>query len=374
MNKILFLKSVIKKDPSVDKDWVALQDEVSKLLGSTYDVAVASFSELAFLADGKQSRVLSPRHDWDIADFDLVVFRRVGTELEKAVSAAHYLKFKNAPFIDEYLLTIGKGKLSGSFLRTAEGIPVPRTFYASPRIFKEIFAKNPIFPYPFILKADDGRKGKNNYLVGSYKELCRRLDSVDGLDMIAQEYIKNNGDMRVLVLNTKARLAILRKAKAGTHLNNTSAGGSAEMLAISELPKKAIRDCEDAARIEQLQVAGVDLIVDKANNRHYILEVNRAPQLATGACTDAKLAAYSVMINEIMLANKAAAWRKSHIGRAEYVSFPEIGIIRVAAKIDTGADSSSVHATYVHEDSLGLYASILGQKMHFTVAVYYDSS
>src|SRR3990167_7009727 len=99
MNKILFLKSSLKKDPSADKDWVALQDKVAQILGSTYNVAVAPFSELAFLADGQKSRIWNPKQGWDIADFDLVVFRRVGIELEKAICAAHYLKLKNTPFI-----------------------------------------------------------------------------------------------------------------------------------------------------------------------------------------------------------------------------------------------------------------------------------
>ena len=370
MNKILFLKSSLKKDPSADKDWAALQDDVADMLGSTYDVAVAAFSDLAFLADGKKSRVWNPRVGWDIADFDLVVFRRVGTELEKAISAAHYLKLKNVPFIDEYLLSLGKGKLAGSFLRTSEGIPVPRTFYAGPKIFKEIFAKKSIFTYPFILKADGGRKGRNNYLINSYKELCQRLDAGDGIDMVAQEFIRNDGDTRVLVLNGKARAAIVRKAKAGSHLNNTSAGGSAETLPIKKIPKKALGDCLLAAKVEQLQVAGVDLIISKETGKHYILEVNRAPQLATGAYPEVKLAAYSEMISEIMTANKVVAWRKPHIGRAEFVVFPELSNKRVSAKVDTGADSSSIHASRLHEDETGLSANILGSKLHFVPSHY----
>src|SRR3989338_5832335 len=122
--------------------------------------------------------------------------------------AAHYLKLKNTPFIDGYLLMLGQGKLAGSFLRVGEDIPAPKTFYARPEILKGLFEKKPLLAYPFILKADDGRKGRDNYLVNSYKELCERLSSTKSLDMVAQEYIKNDGDMRVLVLNGNAQMAI----------------------------------------------------------------------------------------------------------------------------------------------------------------------
>lgn len=58
------------------------------------------------------------------------------------------------------------------------------------------------------------------------------------------------------------------------------------------------------------------------------------------------------------------------IGRVERVSLPALGLKATPAKIDTGADSSSVHAVYIHEDSTGLSASILGQKLHFLPSEY----
>lgn len=58
------------------------------------------------------------------------------------------------------------------------------------------------------------------------------------------------------------------------------------------------------------------------------------------------------------------------IGRVERVSFPSLGAKKIPAKIDTGADSSSIHAAYIHEDSTGLSAYIFGQKMHFLPSQY----
>ncbi len=48
---------------------------------------------------------------------------------------------------------------------------------------------------------------------------------------------------------------------------------------------------------------------------------------------------------------------KKYIGRKEYVSFPDIGLQKIKAKIDTGAYSSSIHCHSVKE------VTIKGQKM-----------
>jgi len=50
------------------------------------------------------------------------------------------------------------------------------------------------------------------------------------------------------------------------------------------------------------------------------------------------------------------------IGRVEKVSFPEIGISGVHAKIDTGADLSSLWATDIHEENGVLRFKLFGPK------------
>lgn len=53
---------------------------------------------------------------------------------------------------------------------------------------------------------------------------------------------------------------------------------------------------------------------------------------------------------------------KKIIGRAEKVSFPELGIKNVPAKIDTGADLSSIWATGIHEEAGQLNFKLFGRK------------
>lgn len=368
MKNILFIKSLTKSDKSTDKDWVMLQDGIANMLDDQYRTEVASFSDLSFFADGKKSRVWHSHKGYDIADFDLVVFRRVGDDIEKAISAAHYLCLKKVPFIDQYLSTQGKGKLACVFIRVANNLPVPRTFYSNMEGYKKHFKDLPPFNYPFVIKADNGSKGRDNYLVNSYDELIGILDNNRGIDMVSQEYIPNDGDMRILVLNNKVCMAILRKGKGDSHLNNTSQGGSASLVPLSQLSKKIISDCLRAVDLEKLQVAGVDVVIDRNTNRHYFLEVNRAPQLATGAFIEEKLKAYSDMISEILnkYDNKHLSKPKKMIGRVEVVKLPEQGV-SVHARIDTGAQTSAIWASKVRLSNGRLYFRLFDENSsHFS--------
>lgn len=57
------------------------------------------------------------------------------------------------------------------------------------------------------------------------------------------------------------------------------------------------------------------------------------------------------------------------IGRVEKVSFPQLGISKVHAKVDTGADLSTIWATHIRENSGVLKFKLFAKKSpHFTGA------
>lgn len=358
MKRVLFLRSLTDKELTTNKDWVQLSATVHEFMRGEVEVEAAPLSALAFLVDGRASRIWHPQLGWDVADFDLVIFRRVGDELEKASGIAYYLQSKHIPFIDQYILRPGKGKLSGAFLRASNDLPVPRTFYGTTDVYKQLFkdADTSLLPYPFVLKADNGRKGRDNYLIHSYHELLDVLDKSQQLNMIAQDFIPNDGDLRVLVLHGTPRLVIERKGKAGSHLNNTSQGGTARLLPVETLSPQILADCKQAALLEELQVAGVDVVIDKTDGRHYFLEVNRAPQIATGAFTDEKLAAYAAMVKELLEASEQSKPLQA-IGRVEDVKIGDS--VAIPARIDTGAKTSAIWASNISVDAAGV--------LHFTL-------
>lgn len=56
---------------------------------------------------------------------------------------------------------------------------------------------------------------------------------------------------------------------------------------------------------------------------------------------------------------------KEIVGRVERISFPDLGISKVPAKIDTGADVCSIWATGIHEEDGVLKFKLFGKKSQF---------
>ncbi|NCU40585.1 hypothetical protein EOL73_02395 [Candidatus Saccharibacteria bacterium] len=297
MKKVLIIVSQ-KPENLEGFNWFGLTDGAEQRLRDA-QVSVTALSELTYITGNKITAIYDNDQGFDISDFDLVVFRTVGDWFEWGVSAAHYLKQKGVKFIDEYLLTEARGKLACSFARQAV-VPVPTAVYTRGSKNMDEAIQRAEFTFPLVLKADIAKKGDDNFLIESRQEFEEKLSSLGDKAMIAQEYIPNDGDYRLLTLNGKVKLAFLRQAALGAYLNNTSKGGSAHMVDLSDLSKQMVKDAETAADLERLQVAGVDLVINKLTGKHYILEVNRAPQVATGAFNDKKMDAYAAGIQELL--------------------------------------------------------------------------
>ncbi len=298
MKRVLLLRDKGATTP-IQKTWLALGEGVTEQLKASTQVVTAHFGDLIYDASDNNSKIIHATHGWDISSFDLVIFRRVGKEIELAMACAHYLEYKDVKYIDEYLSAPGKSKLVGSFLRVANGLPIPRTIYAQPEIIIGLFSDNPPFKFPIIVKSDFGHKGKDNYLATSFKEL-NDVFKKTSTPMIVQPYLENDGDYRLLILNGRLSLALFRRASGGSHLNNISVGGTATLEDASSISSKITTDAVAAARLERLTVAGVDILIDKHTGRHVILEVNRAPQISDGAFHEKKIIAYSEMIKELL--------------------------------------------------------------------------
>src|SRR5690606_3292372 len=98
--------------------------------------------------------------------------------------------------------------------------------------------------------------------------------------------IPNEGDYRILVFGGKPVLALYRRSQEESHLNNTSQGATADLVSVDAIDPTIVADVIQAAAVEKFEVAGVDAMIDRVTGRHYILEVNQSPQLATGAFPD----------------------------------------------------------------------------------------
>lgn len=236
------------------------------------------------LRNGSKAEVRVDGHD--IASFDTVYFRTIARKRDMAAIAADYLQDHNVPFVDrEALSDQSLSKLHQMYLLHKNNLPIPDTYYGD-----VVFIESKL-QYPFIYKATVASKGEDNFLVHSSDEIRKGTKS-----FIAQTYIPNEADYRLLVFGNKVELIIKRSRTGDTHLNNTSQGARAELVSIADFDQTIINIAIRAASVLKRDIAGVDIMLDEQNNP-YILEVNRTPQLATGAFVEEKLHAFKQYIH-----------------------------------------------------------------------------
>lgn len=230
-----------------------------------------------------------------IDSFDVVYFELWYKARQQALAAARYCEDHRIPFFSREILHLSRDTKIGELATMAgHGIPLPRTFTSSSTEILKVFRHNPPLNYPFIMKADDGYGGHNNFLIHDFAELEGKLTVHKNLTFVLQEFIPNDRDYRCLVMDGQIKLILrrMRDAAAYTHLNNTSAGADGQMVPLDTISDEAKETVLKAAKVMgRDSFAGVDLIIDSETSKPYILEVNQTPQIEIGAAIDEKMTA-----------------------------------------------------------------------------------
>jgi glutathione synthase/RimK-type ligase-like ATP-grasp enzyme len=267
--------------------------------GKKLCVTYAAYEGLRYDVGGLADRITLIDGNRDIASFDLVHFKT--TFLDITAATAHYLQKRNVPYLDGAMRHFpGVSKLYQYSILADNGIAVPDSIFMFPRQLEGSYdyVKQQL-GVPFILKDIHGSRGNHNYLITSKKSFHEafKLANAEDVQCIAQVYIANDCDYRVLVFGGKIALVLQRMRRDdATHLNNTSQGGAAKLVPVTALPLHVKKLCESAAKLLDRQVAGVDIVQDKNSGLWYCLEVNERPQIATGSFTDEKHAAFAAYL------------------------------------------------------------------------------
>ncbi len=287
----------------------------------------------------------------DIGDADFVYLKTWEAMPEEAAALAIYLQRRGVAFIDELPLGMGVSKLASAFRMWSSGLPVPATLYVrNPgKLLEAVRDRYGAFlGERFIVKDIVGAKGKHNFLINA-EELAPLLAEHADLRFVCQKYIPNDGDYRLGYYIDGVGFVIKRVGSGQSHLNNISAGGSAQYIPSDEIPAGLANLARDAARAARLQIAGVDILIDIRTGKPYILEVNQGSQIVSGAHTTENKAAFAQAMNRKAknLSGNRKKSQRNIIGRRAYVSVPALDIQRAVAKIDTGAYTSTVHAEHI---------------------------
>ena len=153
---------------------------------------------------------------------------------------------------------------------------IPTFTFADSNDLKK-YVKEGKLKFPFIKKPNLGAKGEGIKLI-------KRLGDIDLLEddevskSVFQNFIKNNGDYRVLVIGGRPVDIIKRTGKEGSFLNNVSMGGQALSVKSNALKVELFKIATQVAATFNLGFCGVDIIQDKNSKELYFLELNTVPQ------------------------------------------------------------------------------------------------
>ncbi len=277
--KILVLTRTEKKN--IPKFFANIEQNTDRQLRFT----TKTYNDLTVKVSKNRVQILTDE-GVDLSRYDMIYLISVGENGALAATVAQYAKAHDIKFLDEaHSGTPPSDKLHQYAILSLNKLSVPKTIrVAKSNISQEYNEIKDFIGVPFIYKDSKGNKGRNNFLIKNRKDFdaAHQAASAQKLTMIGQQFIANESDYRLLVLGANVELIIERKAQTGTHLNNTSVGGKADIVAVTKLPAKVQADAIKAAQVLKWNVAGVDMVKDKVSGTWYCLEVNNSPQIATG--------------------------------------------------------------------------------------------
>lgn len=261
-----------------------LMDFGRQALGNAGQVSVSfcRVDQVAYFISNSESHMIDSANDTDLADYDLVWFRgKLAAVASEVATIANYLKIQGVQSTNTfYSQRRGVGKVNQMYILAANKLPIPKTLSAANEYLPQYI--NKFLVYPVIVKDTHGSHGHQNYLVHNEQQLSEILRANPDIRFMVQEFIKSEGDYRILFAGD-SKLIIHRLAAGDSHLNNTSQGAKASLIAGSDFPEQVVQEARRLADICEYEIAGVDVIIDSQTGHHYFLEINSQPQVATGA-------------------------------------------------------------------------------------------
>ena len=198
--------------------------------------------------------------------------------------------------------------------------------------------------FPIIMKTLEGSKGVGVLFVESERSLDSLIQLLfnenEDVDLLIQEYIKTDGDIRVIVLGNEVIGSMKRSVIEGDFRSNVSQGAKVKEYPLTELERE---HCLLASKAIGGSWTAVDFIPSKnpKTKPPYIIEVNHSPgtegiEEATGDNIVKKVITYfSNPKNRIPVAQE--------VGRFERIELKGLG--EIVANFDTGNSARAIMHT-----------------------------
>ena len=211
---------------------------------------------------------------------------------------------------------------------------------------------------PVIMKTLRGSKGVGVLFIESEKALDSIVQLImkqdEDSDLLLQEYIPTDYDVRVLVLGGKVLASMKRPVIEGDFRSNVSQGSEPEKLKLTELE---IEESLKAAKAVNGLWTAVDFIPSKNREKEppFVIEVNSSP--GTEGIEEATGQNISKEIIEFFADKKNWVKVPSECGYKEIVAIKPFG--QIIAKFDTGNSGMSV----IHAEDM----KVLGKQIKWSL-------
>ena len=215
--------------------------------------------------------------DPDIHRLDVVLPRQGATVLDSSLTLVAHLSVLGIPLVNDLnAIRLTKDQFLTLQALSASGLPVPDTaFVNSSKGFLKVLPQ--LGGYPVVIKQVNSRVGEGVFLADSENQgrtiLQEQLDPSRGL--LIQRFIalENRKDIRVLVIGKEVAGAMeLRPLNGDFRANYHLSRKSWPVNLPAELKNLSLQ----AAASVGLEIAGVDILVDKSGKAH-VIEVNYSP-------------------------------------------------------------------------------------------------
>lgn len=238
-----------------------------------------SFDNFALFID-EEGRMNGYFSGVNLKSYDFVYIRSITHFSNLAKTVAICLEKSKVPYADR---AIAKASYIGNKLTSLSrlalgGVSLPSTFYAQNT--KNEFSLDLIkkLGFPIIIKDLSSQRMEGIYVVANEEELTDFVKKNKSRKFIFQKYIEIKNEYRVFVIEGKA-VSAHTKVKRDYHsgkLKYMNLNEWHKFVKVESLPRKLVKEAKKAATELSLDIAGVDVCIDKKGNI-YCLEVNRGP-------------------------------------------------------------------------------------------------
>lgn len=212
---------------------------------------------------------------FDINYFDAFLFREISKTLEWSTICANYLLTHNKALVDEKIGTEMYYKSKhGTFYKTSTaGFPYAKTFALTSKLLLSTMLDQ--VTYPIIVKKSESSKGKGVYKCTNKNEVIGLLaqENLKVGELLFQECIEYQGDVRVFVVGDKVLGAMRREPEEGQWKGNVAQGAKAYPI---EIPDSVRKLALDVVKLQNAEIRGVDIMLPKTGP--VLIETNSAPQ------------------------------------------------------------------------------------------------